>query len=37
MNFYNSSFQKCQNLCSCPVFGSELSKKMGSTVTFQLS
>jgi len=34
---YNSSFQNCENLCSCPVFCSEFSKKTGSIVTFQLS
>jgi len=37
LSLYNSSFQNCQNLCSCPVFGSEFSKKTGSSVTFQLS
>ena len=36
ISLYNSSFQNCQNLCSCPVFGSEFSKKTGSSVTFQL-
>jgi len=32
ISLYNSSFQNCQN----SVFGSEFSKKMGSSVTFQL-
>jgi len=26
-------FSYCQNLCSCPVFGSKFSKKTGSSVT----
>ena len=36
ISLYNRSFQKCQNLCFCPVFGSEFSKKTGSSVTCQL-
>jgi len=36
-SLYNSSFQNCQNLFSCPVFGSEFSNKTGSSVTYQLS
>jgi len=34
ISLHNSSFQNCQNLCSCPVFGSEFSKK---TVSMQCS
>jgi len=34
---YNSSFQNCQNLYSCPVFYSEFPKKTSSSVAFQLS
>ena len=37
ISLYNSSFLNNQNLCSCPVFGSEFSRKTCSSVTFHRS